>query len=209
MKKRKNQIKNFSALKFCGFLGTVFLFQVLFNFDPGFNASSSPWWKFFTSSFGHSGMEHLLNNLFFIGLFGSLYEGLTSSRIFYITFLVAAVVANLTAFIFFLTSSIIGASGGAFGIMAALAVYRPNNIGLALGVPVPMWAALIIYTVTQFAGLTAATNTAYEAHLFGMVAGGAIGLWLRENFSKKKEDELDRDDDWKTRIREWEEKYML
>lgn len=202
------EIRNFSALKFCGFLAAFFGFQIFFSFDPGFNASSSPWWKFFTSFFGHSGLEHLLNNLFFIGLFGSLYEGLTSSKMFYGTFLVSAVFANMTAFIFFPNSAIIGASGGAFGLMAALAVYKPNNIGLALGVPVPMWAALVVYTVTQLAGLTAATNTAYEAHLFGMLAGGVMGLWLRDNESEEDEEQIEKEN-WSQRIRKWEEKYML
>lgn len=198
------------AAQFCLLLGAVFASQILFNFDPGFNASSSPWWKFFTSFFGHSGLEHLLNNLFFLGLFGSIYERLSSGKTFIATFLVSAIVANLTAFIFFPNTAIVGASGGAFGVLAALAVYQPRRIGLALGVPMPMWATLAVYTFIQFAGLTATGgSTAFEAHIFGMVAGAPIGYWLRSNRDfDSEEDELD-SDSWQKRLRDWEDKWMM
>jgi len=200
--------ERFTALKFCGFLIAVLGFQVFVEPDLGFNASSSPWWKFFTSFVAHSGPEHLLNNLFFLGLFGSLYEGMTSGRTFLATFFVSAVFANLTAFIFFPETVIIGASGGAFGIMAALAVYRPNSLGLAMGVPVPMWAAFLLYLGIQLAGLTASNFTAYEAHLFGMVSGSIIGLYLHEDKDSSDDEDLE-EENWRDRVREWEEKYML
>lgn len=94
------------------------------------------------------------------------------------------------------------------GILAALAVYRPNKIGLALGVPLPMWAALAVYVVINVAGLTAANNTAYEAHLLGMVIGAVVGIHLRDE--TEKEDEEDHEDEnWRERIREWEDRWMV
>lgn len=198
----------FVALGFCMFLLGVFLSQLFTGFNPGFNASISPWWKFFSSVLGHSGIDHLLNNLFFIGLFGSVYEKFTSGKLFLATFVVSALFANLSAFIFFPESFIIGASGGAMGVLAALSVYRPNQIGLALGVPLPMWAVLIIYILINTAGLTGSTNTAYEAHLFGLVTGSIIGYRIRDrsfiDFESGEEEE-----DWRQRIREWEERWML
>lgn len=199
---------NFTALKLCGVFLGVYALQVLYGFEPGFNAASSPFWKFFTSIFGHSSMEHLFNNLFFIGLFGSIFERLTSSRVLLGTFLVSALFANLSAFVFFPDSFIIGASGGGMGILAALAVYRPNKIGLALGVPLPMWAVLGIYVFINVAGLTAVTNTAYEAHLLGMVVGAIVGLHLREESDESEEKELE-EENWRERIREWEDKWMM
>lgn len=198
---------DFAALKLCGVFGAVFALQAFTGFDPGFNASSSPWWKFLTSFLGHSGLEHLFNNLFFIGLFGSIYERLTSAKHLYLTFLASAVLANLAAFVFYPENAIIGASGGGMGLMAALAVYRPRKIGLALGVPAPMWAVLLIYIFINSAGLSAVTGTAYEAHLFGLVAGSAIGLHLRDGGEERSgEEDLD---NWDERIRKWEEKYMM
>lgn len=97
------------------------------------------------------------------------------------------------------------------GIMAALAVYRPNQIGLALGVPLPMWAAFGLYIFTNLAGLTGSASVAYEAHLLGMVAGGLIGLYLRD-FPKEaksgQEGNLEAED-WRQRIKEWEERWMM
>lgn len=204
-----NQNYRFVALQFCGLLAIVFGLQVFTGFEPGFNASTSPIWKFFTSSLGHSGLEHLLNNLFFIGLFGSIYERLTSGRTFLITFAVSAIFANLTAFIFFPDSVIIGASGGAFGILAALAVYQPRKIGLALGVPLPMWAVLIVYILTNLAGITGNSNVAYEAHLFGIVSGALIGLYLHDFEERNNDEEGAEDENWRERIRRWEDKWMM
>ncbi|MFB6190668.1 MAG: rhomboid family intramembrane serine protease [Candidatus Nanohaloarchaea archaeon] len=201
---------NFVALQLTAVLGFIYAVQVLTGFDPGFNASTSPWWKFLTSVLGHSDLEHLLNNAFFIALFGSIYERLTSGKMFIATFVVSALVANLSAFIFFPATSIIGASGGAMGVLSALAVYRPRKIGLALGVPAPMWFVLLSYIFINFAGLPAATDVAYEAHLFGMLAGAPLGYLLRDRpylRDSGEEDELG--DEWRRRIREWEEKWMM
>lgn len=209
-KSEKGEGFNFVALQICFFMAIVFALQVFIGLEPGFNASSSEWWKFFTSIFGHSDMNHLFNNLFFLGLFGSIYERWTSGQTLIYTFLISALFANLTAFIFFPDSFIIGASGGAMGILAALAVYRPNSIGLGLGVPLPMWAVLIIYVFTNLAGLSGATNVAYEAHLFGIASGAVFGFWLRDPSSKQKtrEQRLE-EDNWRKKVREWEEKYMM
>ena len=181
---------SFSALKLCLLLFTIYGIQILTGFEPGYNAASSEWWKFLTSFFGHADGEHLFNNLFFIGLFGTLYELWTDSKTFWITFVISALGANLTAFIFYPESFIIGASGGAMGILSALAVYKPTKIGLALGVPAPMYLVLPIYMIINFAGLTGSSNVAYEAHLFGLLTGGIIGLYLRkeiEGYEKEKQ----------------------
>ncbi|MFB6191076.1 MAG: rhomboid family intramembrane serine protease [Candidatus Nanohaloarchaea archaeon] len=201
---------DFMALQLTFLLGVVYAAQVFTGFDPGFNASSSPFYKFFTSIVGHSSLQHLLNNAFFIGLFGSIYERLTSGRTFLATFFAAALLANLSAFVFYPTSSIIGASGGAMGVLSALAVYRPRKVGLALGVPAPMWFVLLSYIFINFAGIPAATGTAYEAHLFGMAAGAPAGYWLRDRPYLKGGGKTEDDgDDWRERIREWEEKWMM
>lgn len=202
---------NFTALKLCLVFIIVFAIQTVTSFNPGFRPGE-PFWKFFTSFFGHSGIEHLSNNLFFIALFGSIYEKWTSSTTFLYTFLAAAMFGNLAAFIFYPNSFIIGASAGGMGVMAALAVYRPNQIGLGLGVPLPMWAVLVSYIFIDLSGLTTITSVANEAHLFGVVAGSLFGLQLREkSYDKDRhEDEVSvEEEDWKHRIRNWEEKWMM
>ena len=175
-----------SALTLCILLISTYTLQVTTGFQPGFVASESVWWTFFTSFFGHSDVEHLTNNLFFIGLFGTVYTLATDSKTFWTTFLVSAVGANLTAFIFYTDSAIIGASGGAMGILSALTAYKPRQTGLALGVPAPMYAVLGVYLLINFAGITAASQVAYEAHLFGLLTGVIIGLNLRRSGTNPK-----------------------
>jgi membrane associated rhomboid family serine protease len=202
---------NFTALKLCAVLAGVFGIQMFTGFNPGFRPGE-PFWKFFTSFLGHSGIEHLTNNLFFIGLFGSVYEKWTSSRVFIYTFLAAALFGNLAAFIFYPSSFIIGASAGGMGLMAALAVYRPHQIGLGLGVPLPMWAVLISYIFIDLSGLTTVNSVANEAHLMGVLAGALFGFHLRDSSYGKsqKEEQVDvEEDSWKQRIRKWEEKWMM
>lgn len=196
----------FAAIGLCGVFLLVFLLQYLYGFNPGFNSEVSPWWKFFTSIFGHSDAEHLFNNLFFIGLFGSILELMTSRKKLLQVFLVSALFANLSAFFFFQGSYLIGASGGGMGILATLAVYRPNKIGLALGVPLPMWAVLGVYIFINVAGLSATTGVAYEAHLFGLIAGTFLGLRMRE---KPYVQDSDDEENWRHRIRKWEEEWMM
>ena len=83
----------YSALTLCGFLFMVYGIQVFFNLElayrPGVELR-----RFFTSFFAHSSLEHLLNNLFFLGLFGTVYEIHTDSKTFFLTFLISAVLAK-------------------------------------------------------------------------------------------------------------------
>lgn len=209
MEKRENQI-SYSALTLCGFLFLVYSIQVFYSLELAYRPGVE-YYRFFTSFFAHSSLEHLLNNLFFLGLFGTVFEIHTDSRTFFITFLISAVLANLTAFVFYPETFILGASAGAMGVLAALAVYRPNQIGLGLGVPMPMWAVLIAYIFIDLVGLGGVNTTANEAHLAGLLVGGIIGFSLRDRelFGSKESDEEDLGyENWEKRIRAWEEKWM-
>lgn len=202
---------SFAAILLCILLFYIYSYQIFYGFNPGFNVGESPSYNFLLSIFGHSSAEHLYNNLFFIAIFGTLYELYTSEKYFITTFLVSGLFANLSAFIFFPESYIIGASGGAMGVLAALAIYKPRSIGIGFGTPLPMWAVLVLYIFLDLTGLTTDTSVANEAHLMGMMAGFFFGYRLREspllpsiNIDKDNEDE-----EWREKIRQWEEKYMM
>lgn len=207
---KEQETLNYTALYLCAFLFLVYGAQVFFNLELAYRPGVE-YYRFFTSFFAHSSLEHLLNNLFFLGLFGTVFEIHTDSRTFYTTFLISAVLANLTAFVFYPETFILGASAGAMGVLAALAVYRPNQIGLGLGVPMPMWAVLIAYIFIDLVGLGGVNTTANEAHLAGLLVGGIIGLSLRDRelFGSEESDEEDLGyENWEKRIKAWEEKWM-
>lgn len=200
----------YSALTLCAMLFLVYSLQVFYNLDLAYRPGVE-YYRFFTSFLAHSSLEHLLNNLFFLGLFGTVFEIHTDSRTFLTTFLISAVLANLTSFIFYPETFILGASAGAMGVLSALAVYRPNQIGLGLGVPMPMWAVLIAYIFIDLVGLGGVNTTANEAHLAGLLVGGIIGFSLRDQklFGSKESDEEDLGyDNWEKKIKAWEEKWM-
>lgn len=207
---KENQGLKFTALTLCAFLFLVYSLQIFFNLELAYRPGVE-YYRFFTAIFAHSGLQHLLNNLFFIGLFGTIYNMHTNSRIFLTTFLVSGILANFTAFIFYPETFILGASAGAMGILSALAVYRPKQIGIGLGVPMPMWAVLIVYIFIDLVGVGGTNTTANEAHLAGLLVGAVMGYRLRENelIEKRKEEEEDLGfDNWEERIRKWEEKWM-
>ncbi|MFB6265497.1 MAG: rhomboid family intramembrane serine protease [Candidatus Nanohaloarchaea archaeon] len=166
-------------------------------------------WTIVTSMFLHSPGDymHLLNNLFFLSVFGFMLENIIGTRKFLAMFFAGGIFANLSAFAFYYSTPVLGASGAISGIIAALAVIRPRDIGLFWGVPVPMWAALLGWIVTNMVG-TAATGggIAFEAHLFGLFFGAIFGLFMREKHSRpssersEEEPEID--------LEEWEEKYL-
>lgn len=164
-------------------------------------------WTMLTSVFLHSPGDymHLLNNLFFLAVFGFMLENIIGTRKFLGLFLSAGVFANLSAFLFYPTTPVLGASGAISGIVAALAVVRPRDIGLFWGVPVPMWAALLGWVATNVAGAAATGGgIAFEAHLFGLAFGAAAGLFMRREHSRAGEDEELPDID----VEAWEEEHL-
>jgi len=96
------------------------------------------------------------------------------------------------------------------GVLAALAIYRPKQVGIGLGVPMPMWAVLVSYIVLDLVGITGANNIANEAHILGAVTGILIGYTLRDKdlFSLEDDSSTERDE-WEEKISKWEKKYML
>lgn len=169
----------FTALGFSTLLLYTYAASMIYGFDLAFSASSSPMWKFFISFLGHEQWPHLLTNLSFIAIFGSALEKMTNGKVFLAVFGSSALFANLSSYLFFADSFLIGASGGASGIFAALTLVNPKESVFSPGFSVPMWAMLSIYTLANIVGLGSSTSVAYETHLFGVAAGIGAGIWLR------------------------------
>lgn len=163
-------------------------------------------YRFITSIFLHGGLEHLMFNMFALGLFGSILEKIIGSKRFLIIFFVSGLISGTGSVIFY--SSSIGASGTIFGILGTLTVLRPKMMVWVLGVPMPMFLAAGIWAFMDLIGMFAPTGVANAAHLFGLFGGIGIGIYLRPRFKKegkgKKEENLPDEEE----LKEWEREWM-
>ena len=159
-------------------------------------------WRLLTSIFLHSGIPHLLLNMFSLALFGIILEKLIGSNKFLLVFFASGIIANLIAVNFY--SSSLGASGAIYGILGCLAVIRPLMMIWAFGFPMPMFIAAILWVGAGVLGVFMPSNVGDIAHLSGIGIGFIIGLVLREWRKAKKE--LMRVPEGYMRI--WENNYM-
>lgn len=170
---------------------TVFILQQIFNLDsfafvPAY-AFSRPW-TFITAIFLHANYLHIFLNLFALVMFGSYFEFRVSKKVYLLIFFLGGILGNVG---FMLTATDptiagIGASGAIYGVMGALAILVPYDRVFVLGIPMPMIAALFLWTALEVFGVFFPSgNIASIAHVFGLASGVAFGLYLRQRNSKK------------------------
>ncbi len=214
----------------------IYLLQILFpgasrNFALHVPTFWQEPWTIITSMFLHSTGDymHLLNNMYFLAVFGFILENVIGTKRFLQLFISSGIFAGLSAFLFYTDSIVWGASGAISGIIAAIAIIKPHSVGLLYGLPVPMWVALagwigsnMIQSVELLTMLGATVTdptsggTAFMAHLFGLFFGITYGLFIRRKHSDiagelRRYDEHKDDWEWDDEdvdIEEWERKHM-
>lgn len=156
---------------------------------------------FITSQFLHGGWDHLLGNMVFLFLFGFTLEAVLRAHVYLLFYLLSGVAANLLHLGFNLGEyvPVVGASGAISGLMGMyLALYRLRKIrffytlGFYFGefrAPAlfifPLWIGKEIY-----GHFFIESNTAYAAHLGGLLAGAGLMLLARasqRDFSEQQE----------------------
>lgn len=168
----------------------------------GLTQEDSRWSKWFSYQFIHSGLAHLLGNMFFLLLFGSILEPVVGGVVVFLTYLLS----GLAGAGFFLWSAgstaapLVGASGAVSGLMGLFAVlfwgkrvrffYWLLPMHSYMGfVFLPGWIVLALWLLSDLAGLMAGIpeigGVAHMAHLGGMAQGLFIGGILR-HFSNRK-----------------------
>ena len=150
--------------------------------------------------FMHGGFMHILFNMYYLYIFGSVLESVWGGKKFFIYYMVTGIGAAL--FHLFITylriesgvldpylASIIpmvGASGAIYGLLLAYGVLFPNNVLTLFFPPVSLKAK---YMVFVFGGLEfllgvggSGDGVAHFAHLGGMLFGFVIlMIWKRGN----------------------------
>ena len=169
----------------------VFILQNIFDlrdlaFIPAY-LSSRPW-TFITAIFLHANLTHLFFNGFALFIFGSYFEARAAKPTFLFVYFLGGILGNIG---FVLTSSNpyvagLGASGAIYGIMGALAILTPRAVVFVMGLPMPMIAALFLWIgLSVFGIIFPLENIAYGAHLFGLLAGIGVALYLRWSYKSR------------------------
>ena len=198
-----------AALWLCFVIFIVFLLQVFiegltdyFILDTG-TVSFKPY-TLISAIFLHSGIPHLLYNLFGLALFGSILEHVIGSKKFLILFFIAGLAASLISIPFY--TRVLGASGAIFGILGMLGILRPKLTIWVYSMPMPMIMALFVWGAGDVLGIFAPTDTANIAHLTGLGVGIIAGVYYRKDFAEKKikEKEVFIEEN---KVKEWEKSF--
>ncbi len=163
-------------------------------------------WTLLTAVFLHSGVVHLLYNLFALALFGSILESIIGSRKFLILFFVSGLAASFASLPFY--TRVLGASGAIFGILGMLGILRPKLTVWVYSMPMPMILALFVWAAGDIIGIYAPSGTANIAHLGGLVIGVSAGIYYRKQFREKKNKKEDIDID-EEKVKEKEKSYKV
>ncbi len=175
--------------------GLAQLLQRWFGISPGLWIELFPFvpvWQLASWGFLHSLTDplHVLLNMLFLYVLGTMLEGIIGGRRFLVTYLGALVVAGLATLAVGILAgpdagltelgvapawsypTTVGASGAVFCVVAAIAVMRPNRRILLLFFPITLkWLAIGYIGLHTFYWLLtlkgAQTNVAYLAHLAG------------------------------------------
>ena len=188
----------------------VFALQLAFGITEYFILSSSEViskpYTLLTSIFLHANLLHLGYNMFALALFGLVLESVVGEKKFLAVFFSTGLAASIAASVFYPAS--LGASGAVFGVTGSLVVLRPRMTVFALGVPMPLIVAGVVWLLLDLAGVFFPGDVANTAHIAGLFAGIAIGLtWLkkfREPFRKSKKKKIMSEKE----LQEWEKAWM-
>jgi rhomboid protease GluP len=137
------------------------------------------YYRLFTSTFLHSGMEHLANNMLMLAVLGSYVEPATGSIRFLLIYIGSGICASFGSCLWYRHLGVytvsVGASGAIFGIVGTLVVLTILNqerIGTEF-----KNRLLIIVVLMVIDGYTT-EYVDYAAHLAGLIAGSILAFVL-------------------------------
>jgi membrane associated rhomboid family serine protease len=148
----------------------------------------TPWLSALSSMFLHANWVHLLGNVVSLFIFGAATEDRFGRGRYLLFYLACGLVATYGFALTYPDSVVplIGASGAIAGVLGSHLVMYPRSrvITLVLSVVpfrLPAWVVLGQFFALQWLSLEAqeGSGVAYVAHIYGFVAGMAVGLIAR------------------------------
>ncbi len=163
----------FILVEISGFRYEIFK---IFGLVPAGVITSFKIWQPLTYLFLHSGLFHILINMFVLWMFGRDLEYLWGKYSFVKYFILTGVGSGIITIIFDSTSQIpvVGASGAVYGVLMAYALSYPNRIVYLYGLfPVKVKYMISFIGVAAFFASISNVHTtiSHLTHLSGMLIG--------------------------------------
>ncbi len=153
--------------------------------DLGANASAlvahGQWWRLVTGNLLHASPQHVVNNVVFLLIFGTLLERIAGPRVFLLVLLATGIAAEAASAAlaphvgFYLFSvGISGALAGLVGALGALTLLHWRDMPAGFRLPRQSWVVLLgLNLIIAFS----AAAIDHIAHAGGLLAGLALG-WV-------------------------------
>lgn len=149
-------------------------------------------WQLLTYQFMHGGWVHITANLVAVFCFGRILEAVVGWRKTLGLYLVSGIVGGLAQILFdawlanphWTSETVVGASAGAFGLLAAFTMLFPRERMLVLlffVIPLRMKARtmlVLLVTLTVVGIFVPLGHIGHVAHLGGALTGCLGALWL-------------------------------
>lgn len=153
------------------------------EFSPIYLETGENLYTILTSMFAHASIFHLLGNMLFLILLGPALEQRIGKLKFAVVYFFSGIVATLTfsAVMWGEPIYLLGASGAISGIIGTFLVTYPRDkitmiLGFILIPDAPVWAVSAVWFLFNVVIVVGSSQTAWEAHLGGFLAGAVIGL---------------------------------
>ncbi len=161
------------AVRFIGMLTGGASDKLVFSVYGASLLDPLAWVRLFGHVMGHSGWEHLLNNMMYILILGPMIEEKygTSNTVFVI--LATALVTGILSMIIQPNIMLLGASGVVFAfiLLASITSVGERTIPLTFILVAVLYIGREVYT-----GLTASDSVSQLAHIIGGLVGAALGF---------------------------------
>lgn len=159
-------------------------------------------WTLLTSMFMHANFTHLFVNMVSLFFIGGFIEKLIGRKRFFWLYILSGIFASLMFVIlaYFLGNTglgmkifgspdvfAVGASGAIFALGGLLVVLTPNlRVYAFFIIPMRIWVAMIFFlAIMWIASIGAGLPFGNTAHLGGLIAGIAYGLFLKNKYPQK------------------------
>ena len=140
--------------------------------NPTVILGSGQWYRLFTATFMHFGIEHLMNNMLLLFLLGQIFERAVGSVRYLGIYLGSGLAGSFLSFFYMCLMGkndiVAGASGAIFGIVGGMIIVILVNKGRYHGISAKRMLFMAVLTL-YFGFATAGTDNV--GHIGGLLAG--------------------------------------